>query len=206
MIAILRKGIEFDPVGWPECRKDFEARGLRGPIAALMRCNKVACKSRRFGSPRQPLRPARRAAASPLLSIDSRGSPRHRKRDCRGWRQRPASADCNRPETGRLRGSSAWNRLNSAPGAPARCWQAGRAAAGLELTDVARDTRVPIRHLKALEADKHDESAGAALCHRLREILCPRHRARPRNPGQPVPQRNLQIGTCADADQPRTAR
>ncbi len=35
--------------------------------------------------------------------------------------------------------------------------QAGRSAAGLELVDVARETRVPIRHLKALEADKHDE-------------------------------------------------
>ena len=35
--------------------------------------------------------------------------------------------------------------------------QAGRTAAGLELVDVARETRVPIRHLKALEADKHDE-------------------------------------------------
>ena len=35
--------------------------------------------------------------------------------------------------------------------------QAGRAAAGMELVDVARETRVPIRHLKALEADKHDE-------------------------------------------------
>ena len=35
--------------------------------------------------------------------------------------------------------------------------QAGRAAAGMELIDVARETRVPIRHLKALEADKHDE-------------------------------------------------
>jgi len=35
--------------------------------------------------------------------------------------------------------------------------QAGRTAAGMELTDVARETRVPIRHLRALEADKHDE-------------------------------------------------
>lgn len=35
--------------------------------------------------------------------------------------------------------------------------QAGRNAAGLELVDVARETRVPIRHLKALEADNHDE-------------------------------------------------
>jgi cytoskeletal protein RodZ len=34
---------------------------------------------------------------------------------------------------------------------------AGRTAANLELTDIARETRVPIRHLKALEADKHDE-------------------------------------------------
>jgi cytoskeletal protein RodZ len=34
---------------------------------------------------------------------------------------------------------------------------AARTAAGLELLDVARETRVPIRHLKALEADKHDE-------------------------------------------------
>lgn len=31
-----------------------------------------------------------------------------------------------------------------------------RAAAGLELTDIARDTRVPIRHLQAIEADAHD--------------------------------------------------
>jgi cytoskeleton protein RodZ len=33
----------------------------------------------------------------------------------------------------------------------------GRAAAGLELVDIARDTRVPLRHLKALEEDRHDE-------------------------------------------------
>jgi hypothetical protein len=33
----------------------------------------------------------------------------------------------------------------------------GRAAAGLELTDIARDTRVPLRHLRALEEDRHDE-------------------------------------------------
>jgi cytoskeleton protein RodZ len=34
---------------------------------------------------------------------------------------------------------------------------AGRTAAGLELTDIARETRVPLRHLKALENDRHDE-------------------------------------------------
>lgn len=34
---------------------------------------------------------------------------------------------------------------------------AGRTAAGLELTDIARETRVPLRHLKALETDRHDE-------------------------------------------------
>ncbi len=31
-----------------------------------------------------------------------------------------------------------------------------RTAAGLELTDIARDTRVPLRHLAAIEADAHD--------------------------------------------------
>lgn len=34
---------------------------------------------------------------------------------------------------------------------------AARAAAGLELSDVARETRVPLRHLKALEIDRHDD-------------------------------------------------
>lgn len=34
---------------------------------------------------------------------------------------------------------------------------AARAAAGLELTDIARETRVPLRHLKALEADRHED-------------------------------------------------
>lgn len=33
---------------------------------------------------------------------------------------------------------------------------AARNAAGLELADIARDTRVPIRHLRAIEADAHD--------------------------------------------------
>ena len=33
---------------------------------------------------------------------------------------------------------------------------AARAAAGLELTDIARDTRVPLRHLKAIETDSHE--------------------------------------------------
>lgn len=34
---------------------------------------------------------------------------------------------------------------------------AARTAAGLELADVARETRVPLRHLKALETDAHDQ-------------------------------------------------
>ncbi len=34
---------------------------------------------------------------------------------------------------------------------------AGRVAAGLELVDIARETRVPLRHLKALEADAHED-------------------------------------------------
>lgn len=33
---------------------------------------------------------------------------------------------------------------------------AARAAAGLELAEIARETRVPLRHLKALETDVHD--------------------------------------------------
>ena len=34
---------------------------------------------------------------------------------------------------------------------------AARTAAGLELIDIARETRVPLRHLKALEDDRHDD-------------------------------------------------
>ncbi len=34
---------------------------------------------------------------------------------------------------------------------------AARAEAGIELSDIARDTRVPLRHLRAIEADTHDE-------------------------------------------------
>lgn len=34
---------------------------------------------------------------------------------------------------------------------------AGRVAAGLELVDIARETRVPLRHLKALESDTHED-------------------------------------------------
>ncbi len=34
---------------------------------------------------------------------------------------------------------------------------AARAAAGLELVDIARETRVPVRHLRAIEADDHHE-------------------------------------------------
>lgn len=33
---------------------------------------------------------------------------------------------------------------------------AARAARGVELEDIARDTRVPLRHLRAIEADAHD--------------------------------------------------
>lgn len=34
---------------------------------------------------------------------------------------------------------------------------AARVAAGVELADIARDTRVPLRHLRAIEADAHDD-------------------------------------------------
>lgn len=34
---------------------------------------------------------------------------------------------------------------------------AARAAAGIDLADIARDTRVPLRHLRAIEADAHDD-------------------------------------------------
>lgn len=34
---------------------------------------------------------------------------------------------------------------------------AARAAAKLDLVDIARETRVPVRHLRAIEADAHDE-------------------------------------------------
>jgi cytoskeletal protein RodZ len=44
----------------------------------------------------------------------------------------------------------------SVPGSTGAMLAAGRLKAGLELTDIARDTRVPLRHLRALEADIHD--------------------------------------------------
>ena len=34
---------------------------------------------------------------------------------------------------------------------------AARLAAGIDLADIARDTRVPLRHLRAIEADAHDD-------------------------------------------------
>ncbi len=34
---------------------------------------------------------------------------------------------------------------------------AARVAAGLDLTEIARETRVPLRHLRAIETDAHDE-------------------------------------------------
>ncbi|WP_185964982.1 helix-turn-helix domain-containing protein [Glacieibacterium frigidum] len=34
---------------------------------------------------------------------------------------------------------------------------AARTAAGVELADIAKDTRVPLRHLRAIEADAHDD-------------------------------------------------
>lgn len=34
---------------------------------------------------------------------------------------------------------------------------AARIASGVELADIARDTRVPLRHLRAIEADAHDD-------------------------------------------------
>ena len=34
---------------------------------------------------------------------------------------------------------------------------AARVAAGVELADIAKDTRVPLRHLRAIEADAHDD-------------------------------------------------
>lgn len=34
---------------------------------------------------------------------------------------------------------------------------AARIAAGIDLADIAKDTRVPLRHLRAIEADAHDE-------------------------------------------------
>ncbi len=49
------------------------------------------------------------------------------------------------------------NSVNQGPTRTGALLAEARVAAGLELTDIARDTRIPLRHLKAIEADRHDE-------------------------------------------------
>jgi cytoskeleton protein RodZ len=86
----------------------------------------------------------RNKVAAPATLIDLHAPPRHRKA-----RAKPAPGPSKElsfvdlPEIGIKRTGT---MLANA-----------RAAAGLELSDIARDTRVPLRHLKALEEDRHDE-------------------------------------------------
>ncbi len=49
------------------------------------------------------------------------------------------------------------NSVNQGPKRTGALLADARVAAGLELTDIARETRIPLRHLKAIEADRHDE-------------------------------------------------
>ncbi|WP_409456254.1 helix-turn-helix domain-containing protein [Sphingomonas sp. J315] len=51
-----------------------------------------------------------------------------------------------------------------------------RLAAGLELADIAGRTRVPQRHLAAIEASDYSGLPSPHLCRRLRKSLCPRGR------------------------------
>jgi cytoskeleton protein RodZ len=62
-----------------------------------------------------------------------------------------------RPEVGLNQGNCGVESVEFGARRTGAMLMAARTAAGLELTDVARETRVPVRHLKALEADKHDE-------------------------------------------------
>lgn len=62
-----------------------------------------------------------------------------------------------RPRRGPKRGNRGVEAVEFGARRTGAMLMAARTAAGMELADVARETRVPIRHLRALEADKHDD-------------------------------------------------
>ena len=45
--------------------------------------------------------------------------------------------------------------VNNGPKRTGAVLAEARVAAGIELSDIARETRVPLRHLKAIEAERH---------------------------------------------------
>ncbi len=70
----------------------------------------------------------------------------------RGWIATGGDGVMPRPEDG----NEAQLDMITGTGRTGQALATARTAAGLDLVDIARETRVPLRHLKAIEADAHD--------------------------------------------------